>query len=269
MEAEPKISPPRTAPPPVLVLPLLLLVALPAAAATLTRSSVATYDLPADGSLELSNANGDILVVVWDRPEVEVETLRKATATSEAMAQRVIDALLSEVDRDGGHLRIRTRRPESESWTSWFRPASGSITYVVSLPPSIAVEARSTNGNVTIEGSDRRVHARTTNGNVRLRDVAGEIIASSTNGRLDASIAGALDEASLSTTNGRIRLAVAEGTGIDLEARAVNGRVAVDLPIRLSSSERRGRSIRGALWGGGAPVTVRSVNGSISISGSE
>ncbi|HVS65941.1 MAG TPA: DUF4097 family beta strand repeat-containing protein [Thermoanaerobaculia bacterium] len=252
----------------LLALPLLL-VSSSATAATLTRSTIESYELPADGSLELSNANGDIIVVVWDRPEVEVETLRKATATSESMAQKVIDGLLSEVELSGGHLRIRTRRPESESWTSWFRPASGSIQYVVSLPSSIAVEARSTNGNVTIEGSERRVQARTTNGNVRLRDVAGEVTASSTNGRVEASLSGALDGASLSTTNGRIRLELAAGFGVDLEARAVNGRVAVDVPIRLSSRDQRGKTIRGELWGGGAPVSLRSVNGSIAVSQSE
>lgn len=243
----------------------LLTLALPASAATVTDSSVVTYDLPADGSIELVNANGDITVVVWDRPEVEVETLRKATATSERSATRVLNELLSEVERSGDHLRIVTKRPDKQSWTSWFRPASGSITYVVSLPASIAVEARSTNGDVSVEGSERRVKARTTNGSVRLRDVAGDVEASSTNGGVQAELGAPLREAELRTTNGRIRLAIAEGTGIDLEAKAVNGRVRVDVPIRLRSQGRRGKSIAGELFGGGAPVTVRSVNGSISI----
>jgi DUF4097 and DUF4098 domain-containing protein YvlB len=251
-----------------LALPFLLLAALPAAGATVTNSSTETYDLPADGSIELVNANGDILVVVWDRPEVEVETLRRATATSEGLAKRVLDELISEVRRSGSHLEITTRRPDDQRWTSWFRPASGSITYVVSLPASIAVEARSTNGDVTVEGSERRVRASSTNGQVRLRQVAGDIAASSTNGSVQAELAGPLLEAELSTTNGRIRLAVAEGTGIDLEARAVNGRVDVDVPIRLHSQGNRRSSIRGELWGGGAPVSLRSVNGSISVSAS-
>jgi DUF4097 and DUF4098 domain-containing protein YvlB len=236
-----------------------------AGAATVTDSSTETYDLGSDGSIRLDNTNGDILVSVWDRAEVQVETLRKATSSSEARARELLEGLRNEVKRTGDRLEIAAKLPRTGPWGSWFGANSASITYVVSLPASIAVEARSTNGDVTVEGAERSVRARSTNGQVRLRAVAGEIDASTTNGGLVAEITGPLTGASFSTTNGRVRLTVAEGTGVDLSARAVNGRVSVDVPLQRESSDRRGKSVRGELWGGGAPVTVRTVNGSISI----
>ncbi|HVS16446.1 MAG TPA: DUF4097 family beta strand repeat-containing protein [Thermoanaerobaculia bacterium] len=244
---------------------LALLGAGAAGAATLTDSATETYRLGPEGSIALRTTNGDILVSVWDRPEVQVETLRKVTASSEARARELLDGLRSEERQDGERLEITARLPRTGGWGSVFGVSSASITYVVSIPAATAVEARSTNGDVTIEGAERRVHARTTNGQVRLREVAGEIEASTTNGGVIAELVDPVTAASLSTTNGRVRLTVAEGVGIDLDARAVNGRVRVDVPIRHESQDRRGKSVRGELWGGGAPVSVRTVNGSISV----
>jgi DUF4097 and DUF4098 domain-containing protein YvlB len=69
---------------------------------------------------------------------------------------------------------------------------------------------------------------------------------------------------SLSTTNGRITVALPRTIAARVDAGTVNGSISSDLPVLASSSSKH--SLRGTLNGGGnAEVRLRTTNGSITI----
>src|SRR5215469_1009305 len=91
--------------------------------AALTEELHKTYPLEADGRISLSNVNGAVHIVAWDRNEVQVDAVKSAE-TKEALdeAQIVIDAA-------AGSLSIRTRYPESHE-----HHRHASVEYTVKAP---------------------------------------------------------------------------------------------------------------------------------------
>ena len=77
--------------------------------AALTEELHKTYPIDADGRISLKNVNGAVNISAWDRNEVQVDAIKRAS-TKEALdeANIVIDSASSSIS-------IRTRYPDSES----------------------------------------------------------------------------------------------------------------------------------------------------------
>jgi Putative adhesin len=128
------------------------------------------------------------------------------------------------------------------------------------------VTASTGNGRVTVEGARGPVKASTGNGAVSVTTSDGPVTASSGNGDIDVSMDRISRSApmSFSTGSGRIVLSVPEDFGADMEASSGNGDVTTDLPIRLQGRIARSR-LRGTLGGGGERLSLSTGNGDIEI----
>src|SRR5215210_5579040 len=67
-----------------------------------------TYPLAAGGRVSLSNINGAVKVVAWDRNEVKVDAVKRAYT-----AERLREAQIK-VDASASRVRIETEYPDSE-----------------------------------------------------------------------------------------------------------------------------------------------------------
>jgi DUF4097 and DUF4098 domain-containing protein YvlB len=127
------------------------------------------------------------------------------------------------------------------------------------------IDVRASNAKVCCSCTQGHLVARSSNGKIQLEEHRGSIDASTSNGLI---VVG-LEElgrggVQLATSNGRIVLELPEKVDADVDIRVDNGVIRSDREMCKASSERSGR-LRGRLGGGGAPIRVRTSNGSVSL----
>ncbi len=239
-----------------------------------------TVSVDDGGLVSVKNTNGHIYVEAWDRGEVEIRALKKARARYGDDAMDVLGDIEVRVSEAGGNVTIDTELPKGR----WGRGTSASVEYEIKVPASVRLKLKSTNGKVEAEGVSGDVEITTTNGGILARRLGGNLMAETTNGKIDAlDVAGAIEaettngsiraemtgdmlaeDVELSTTNGSVELRLSANVAARIDARAGNGSVRSDLPLRVEGRERR-NSLTGDLNGGGPTIRIRTSNGSIRL----
>ncbi|MCC6640655.1 MAG: DUF4097 family beta strand repeat protein [Deltaproteobacteria bacterium] len=252
------------------------------------------FPSPGGLSLRVHNVNGKTCVHGEARDDIEVKACKTARAEStEAAAQLLEDIHIVDVEM-GGVLSLDVEIPRR-----WNR--HGSVNLEIRVPDKLRVEVNAANGKVTIAGLRSAVKARSSNGSVTVSDVVGDVdimtsnakvecsdtcgrlVARSSNGKvevdghrgsIDASTSNGLISASvddvsregvvLSTSNGRIVLDLPERVDADVDMQVDNGVIRNDRTLGGGMRETNGR-LRGTLGRGGAPVKLRTSNGSIAL----
>jgi DUF4097 and DUF4098 domain-containing protein YvlB len=204
--------------------------------------------------------NGSIRVEGYSGRDVRV-TARVQTQAGNAGAAR---DLAGDVDVRLARGELRATGPRSSGRTNW------SVSVRVQVPEGTAIEARTTNGSITVASTSAPVQARTTNGSIRLSDLVGRVDARSTNGTIHAAFrqgSAPLEGVQLRTTNGAIRLQLPDQASAQLHLSTTNGSINTELPIQVQGRVSR-RSLTGTLGSGGPEVRAATTNGSIHITGS-
>ena len=252
--------------------------------------------LPAPPSrmFRVNNANGRTRIVGEDREDIEVCATKVARAECEDAARSLAENMRLLVGSSGDALELEIDVPRR-----WNR--RGHVHLTIRVPRGTSAEVVASNGKIAIERLDGAVRARSSNGSVDIVGVTGDIdvnasnakvmcsctcgrlVARSSNGKiqveehrgsLDASTSNGLIRASLdevgrdgvqlATSNGRVVLQLPEDVNADVDIRVDNGVIRNDRPLCKASSERAGR-LRGRIGAGGAPIRVRTSNGSVSL----
>ena len=134
-----------------------------AAAGRAQQSGTSTQALPIDatGTLDIRTDNGSITVTAGSgAPSLQV--IKKARGRSDADARQAIDRVTVTVDGRNGRVRVEPNaRGRSDV----------EVSFVVTAPAGIAVNARANNGTVTITGVRGEVVARTMHGAITLSNV--------------------------------------------------------------------------------------------------
>jgi DUF4097 and DUF4098 domain-containing protein YvlB len=168
---------------------------------------------------------------------------------------------------------------------------NGSIT-VTGAADAVSVE--SVNGGVTVSGRSARIHAESVNGPVSVSDPGPDLQAGNVNGPLTVTGSRGLERAKLENVNGAVRFEGDLAPRGTLDIETVGGRV--ELVLATQSVDFRVSSFNGAIvnrlgpaapqrvpdedgdvrkelafsiGGGGARVTVRTLNGRVTIMGPE
>ena len=233
-----------------------------ASASEVTEKSTQTHPLAAGGSVALSNMNGDVDIVAWDRDEVQI-VAEKFARDEERLARISID-----VDARPDRITIKTKYPQSER--SWFVGKAnrnpGGVRYTLRVPARLAhLKVDVMNSAVTVEGVRGDVKIATMNGRIEATGLAGDAELDSMNGRIFASFVTVRhgQQIKLDTMNGSCTVEVPRDAGAAVRASTMNGRVRAELPITVERSSRR--SLRGTLGDGGARITLESMNGSLTL----
>lgn len=257
---------------------------------------VDTLHFPSPGScaIRIHNVNGKTCIRGEARDDIEVKACKSARAESaDAAAHLLEDIHLVDVEM-GGVLSLEVEIPRR-----WNR--HGSVNLEILVPDKLRVEVAATNGKISLAGLRNSVKARSSNGSVSVSDVVGDVdimtsnakvecsdtcgrlAARSSNGKIeldahrgsiDASTSNGLisvsvDEVSregivLATSNGRIVLDLPESVDADVDMQVDNGVIRNDRALGGGTRETNGR-VRGTLGRGGAPVKLRTSNGSIAL----
>lgn len=221
------------------------------------------YTVDASATLEIENGNGTVTVRPGSGPDIEIVATRIAKAGTEEDAKKLLAETKIDESASASNVRLSSR----VSRVNW-GGTQYQVNYEVRAPAGIALNVSATNGTVDVTDWTGRVEMRATNGSLEGRNLRGAVEASTTNGRITVAL-DALHEsgASLETTNGRIVLEIPRDAKARLQARVTNGAIEVDgLSADASPSNTR-RRYDATINGGGAPITIETTNGAISVRG--
>ena len=233
---------------------VLSLAVLPASAA-ISQEFDKIYSLQPGGTFELQNVNGPVEVRGWDRDAVEVRAVKTAKHH-----EADLDRVTIEVSAQSDYVSVATHYPRDEG-------VEVAVEYLVRVPRGAHVEHIGTiNGTLSVVGVDSVDDLHTVNGNIEVYDGGGNVHAHTTNGNIHlelAQFAGA-SGASAETTNGSLLIALPANAEANVETRCLNGNFLSEMPVAMQSSLKP-REMHGKIGKGGAPITLRTINGGIRI----
>ena len=247
-----------------------LVFAAAANAATLHETIDRTFDVKPGATVAVSNVNGRIAVSSWDQPKVRVIAYKEAQGDRED-AQEALKELRVEMQQRNGGVTVITHHPRRHdgvsSIFSWLLGdhVDMNVRYEVTVPRTMNLDVRNTNGSIHLTGINGRHEVGTTNGRIELAACAGSVDASTTNGAIRAQLTRVSKGESLrfETTNGRIEVEVPKDLAANVDADTTNGSISTDLPITATRTDRN--SLRGTINGGGTELRLRTTNGGIAI----
>ena len=137
------------------------------------------------------------------------------------------------------------------------------VEFTVRVPAGVRLTARSVNGKIDAQSLQADVEAYTVNGGVKV-STSESAQAHTVNGSIVVSMRQSAKPSEFHTVNGSIALELAPGVGAEIAAECQNGRIESALPVvaRGSLSNKR---LAGTIGGGGAKLSLKTVNGSINI----
>lgn len=220
-----------------------------------------SYPLAENGEVLVTTTNGFVEIEAVDGATVEVAAERVATAATESVARELLPRIGIKEDIKPNRVSIETERI-----SGIVIGVSYLVNYHVRVPRWAVVRARTTNGDVAVEGVTGRVVANTTNGAISGRELSGGVEARATNGQVTVELrAVGEDPIDVRTTNGHVRLTLPGDAKANVSASCVNGTIDVaGVTLDLMGEQSR-RRVRGRMNGGGTPIEVATVNGRVTI----
>lgn len=140
-----------------------------------------------------------------------------------------------------------------------------SVEFTVSVPPGVAFDAHTVNGNVRATGLTADVEVATVNGSVEV-STTGAASGTTVNGDLRVAMGRAdwTGEQEYTTVNGSVTIDMPANAEFDLRAETVNGSINSDFPITVQG-KMSPRKLRGTVGKGGRTLSATTVNGSIEL----
>jgi DUF4097 and DUF4098 domain-containing protein YvlB len=226
------------------------------ASAQVTEEFHRTVPLSANGRVSLDNVNGNVTITGWERNDVQIDAVKKASN------QQKLDEARIEVDAGSDSVHIRTRYPEGHNNNN---PAT--VNYELHVPRVARLDGINlVNGSLTVSQVSGDIKASLVNGRTTVHDLAGRAELSSVNGTINAYYR-SLDnvgEIRLKSVNGSVSLGLPASPNADVSVSTVNGGISTDFPLQVQG-KFMGRRIDGKLGNGGTRIEISNVNGSVHI----
>jgi hypothetical protein len=167
---------------------------------------------------------------------------------------------------DAGEIKVRVVEHDGGVTICAVYPSPNndvSVDFTVRVPKGVRFLARTVNGLVEANSLDAYTEAHTVNGNLRL-STAGTAQGETVNGSIIASVGMITEPLKFSTVNGGITLEMPRGTGAEVHANTVHGKIASDFPIP-PRGRLVGKHVDGQIGRGGPQLRLATVNGSITL----
>jgi DUF4097 and DUF4098 domain-containing protein YvlB len=254
-----------------------------------------TYQVNGRADLRVMTSDGDVTVTGADQNQIDARVTTQGWKVGSNDVQ-VIES------QSGNSVSIEVRVPHW-NWSFFGGSHNRSVRVELRVPRELALNVRTSDGNVTAAGvsgkiefdtGDGNVTANSLRGDIRMHTGDGHIDGHSLDGSLDADtgdgnlrIDGRFDALALKTGDGSIDAQVATGSKVAngwnlhsgdghitlrlpsdlnayLDAHTGDGSVTLDIPVQVSGSLSHS-AVRGKLNAGGGTLAVTSGDGSIHI----
>jgi hypothetical protein len=124
-------------------------------------------DFPSGGLLRLKNSAGEVSVEGWDRPDVEITTIKSIYASNREKASRDLDKVRISVERHGDELVITTDSPGLPLASPSRRATS--LEYYIKAPMNARLAANHDTGEVHVDNLTSDIQVTVLNGGITLR----------------------------------------------------------------------------------------------------
>jgi hypothetical protein len=213
--------------------------------------------------LELVNTNGAIRAEASDGASLELVAERSANAATDAKARALLADTEMREDVDGQRVRVEVISPAT------LGGADIEVSWTVRVPKGVSVDLETANGRIALAGLSDGVRAETVNGAiVGVALTTGRVSAETVNGAIELELATPpADDGriALESVNGAVSLALPAESRASVSAEVVNGAIdAHELVLEMTDESSRTELV-GTLNGGGARVTLETVNGAARI----
>jgi DUF4097 and DUF4098 domain-containing protein YvlB len=254
-----------------------------------------TYQVNGRADLRVMTSDGDVTVTGADQNQIDARVTTQGWKVGSNDVQ-VIES------QSGNSVSIEVRVPHW-NWSFFGGSHNRSVRVELRVPRELALNVRTSDGNVTASGvsgkiefdtGDGNVTANSVRGDIRMHTGDGHIDGHSLDGSLDADtgdgnlrIDGRFDALALKTGDGSIDAQVANGSKVAngwnlhsgdghitlrlpsdlnayLDAHTGDGSITLDIPVQVSGSLSHS-AVRGKLNAGGGTLAVTSGDGSIHI----
>jgi DUF4097 and DUF4098 domain-containing protein YvlB len=216
-----------------------------------------TFSVSVAARVSLENVNGDASIETWDRDEVWVQAVKRASSPD------LLAALRIDIDASSNSVDIDTHYPTTHGSGQGI-----SVEYTLTVPRHANVDSiELVNGNLRILDVEGGVAAACVNGTIRASNLAGRIELESVNGAVELEV-GRLDpagEISVESVNGGLEIFVPAAAGVAVHAETVNGSISNDLGLEVRKGQYVGSSMHGVVGSGGTELSLETVNGPISV----
>jgi hypothetical protein len=213
-----------------------------------------TYALDPGASFEAHVVSGSVTVVGAEEAE---ETVVKVIKRGGSVAQRAETRVLAAESEEGVVL---------VSGAATGSPVN--VSYEITVPRGglRKLELSTQNGDIKVSEFEGDVDLSVTNGSVTV-GTSGAVRSRVVNGRTRVTYAGPHEEPQeFSVENGDLEVSLPGEPEVDLKAASTNGRIEVDGALPLKAERRgAGQRVEAELGGGGAPLSVKVVNGNIRL----
>jgi DUF4097 and DUF4098 domain-containing protein YvlB len=197
-----------------------------------------TLRLGRNGTFDLGNLSGDIVVTGGAGNDVRLEATKRVRHPRESEARALLQSIEVRIEERNGNVEVRTEYPR-RNW-------SGGVDYTVTLPRDANVVLRSVSGDIRVN---------TLNGELRVESVSGDVVATSVrrirqaktvSGDLEIVDSDGDDDVAGTTVSGNVVARGVKARTVDLQS------VSGDLRMTDVESDR---------------TFVRSVSGNVEYSG--
>ncbi len=239
-----------------------------------------THELSPGSTVHLRTTSGSVTVHGTNETRAHVQGIKHWRRGRERDVRFVVshdggDVYVCAIwTRRGGQCGDERYKPRPPRWVSmfslWRRRSDMNASFMVMLPPGVAVDASTVNGRVVVTEAAGDVKANTVNGEIRASTMGrGTLSLKSVNGSIRARAASLSDDArvELETVNGSVQAELPTELSAEVLLTTVNGRITTDCPVNTTGAASN-REIRGLVGGGGTRrVELRTVNGSVELRG--
>jgi hypothetical protein len=226
--------------------------------------------------VEIINSNGFIKTDISNDDSIEVIFEKWVTGDDEYDAEDNLDnvKIYTEKDSSTRTLRLVVKYPIHFG-------GSYGCDVSISLPSSVSVDLKTSNGSIEVYGIENDIECQTSNGTIKIEDTKGDAILRTSNGKItvnnhygeiDARTSNGYIDADvklpkngdciLRTSNDGITLSIPEDTSAMISASTSNNSVKIsDLDVSVSHSEKS--SLEGMIGDGKGNIELETSNGSI------
>jgi DUF4097 and DUF4098 domain-containing protein YvlB len=184
-----------------------------------------TFRVGPNGSLDLSNISGDIVVKAGTGDDIVVDAIKRTPQGADA--QKNLQAVTIEAVEHGGRVEVRTRYPENA------HNVRTSVDYAVTVPAGTSLNLHSISGDVRVTAVKGSVRIETISGDTTVTDADQLDTVKAVSG--DVTITrGAGSDVRASTINGDLTLRNVKAKSLD--ASSISG----DVKLNDVTTERTG-----------------------------
>ena len=226
-----------------------------------------SFPLNENGRVSVSNVNGSINVIAWDRNEVRLVAVKHAD-TKEHLSDVEI-----KIDARPDHFSVESDYGEDRGWKTdsdrkWRNNDRVTVEYEVTVPRGAMLnEIETVNGSVVVNDFTNLVKVSAVNGAVKAGNLRGTADLSTVNGEVIADFdrLASGSKIALETVNGRVTLIIPSDSNADVKADSLNGSITNDFGLENRKGKYVGNSLHGRLGSGEVTIKLESVNGQLAV----